>query len=168
MKDKKTLINQEIKSDKVNLIDNNGVKTDGIQLEEALEQAFSMGLDLVQVAIQDDIPVCKIMDFGKHLYEAKKKKGNSSSVKAVKEIYFRPSIDIGDKTKKTNDILRFLEKGHEVKAGIKFKGRELAHKEFGYNILNELKEQILNSNLFKIKSDISSQGRTLSISFSPK
>lgn len=168
MKDKKTYINEDIKSKVVNVINQNGEKIDNLSIDEALAMALESNLDLVQVGNQDGISVCKIMDYGKHLYDLKKKRKSSAKHLSSKEVYFRPSIDVADKSKKTNDIKRFLEKGHEVKVGIKFKGRELAHKEIGIKILSELKEEIINLFDFKLKSDISSQGRTVSLVFSPK
>lgn len=166
MKDKKHLLNKEIKHDTISLIESNGNKIDSIELSAALNLSFDQGMDLVQMGIQDNIPVCKMMDYGKFLYQNKKKQKNSSKAKPIKEIYFRPSIDNADKIKKFNDIISFLSKGHEVRAGVKFRGREMAHKNLGIEIIKNLEDFVIKSNSGKIKSEMSFSGKFVSIGFS--
>jgi translation initiation factor IF-3 len=169
MRDKKNLINENIKHNFINIIKFDGSKIDNIPLSEALELAFEYNLDLVQVGTQADLAVCKIMDFGKYLYDnKKKKKSNAGSSKPIKEIYFRPATDVADKDKKVRDIKSFLSKGHDVKVGVKFKGRELAHKHIGVKLLENIKDEVTQSNIGKIKSSLSYQGKNVSIEFSPQ
>jgi len=112
---------------------------------EALAAAEARGLDLVEVAPDADPPVCRIMDYGKYLYTEQKrlqaaKKKQKKIV--VKEMKFRPKIDEHDYNFKKNHIIRFLKSGDRVKVTIRFRGRELAHKDKGFEILARLKEDL--------------------------
>lgn len=104
--------------------------------------AGSVGLDLVEVSSDSNPIVCKIMDHGKFLYEQKKKQKNSSKTRQLKQIEVRPSTDIGDLNVKVNNIKKFLLLGHKVKVSIKYKGREMAHKDIGLKKLNEILSMI--------------------------
>lgn len=101
---------------------------------EALKEAERRGLDLVEISPKAQPPVCKIMDYGKFKYEAKKKAHatrQSKAAQVVKEVTLSPSTDIHDLTFKMKNCQRFLEEGHRVKVGIRFRGREMAHPEIG-------------------------------------
>ncbi len=113
--------------------------------EEALAAAEARGLDLVEVAPDADPPVCRIMDYGKYLYtEQKRMQAAKKKQKkiVVKEMKFRPKIDEHDYNFKKNHIIRFLKNGDRVKVTIRFRGRELAHKNKGFEILARLKEDL--------------------------
>lgn len=169
MKEKKNLINENIKHNFINIINADGSKMQNVALSDAIELSIEQNLDLVQVGTQGALAVCKVMDFGKYLYDnKKKKKANAKPSKPLKEVYFRPATDVADKEKKVKDIKSFLTKGHEVKVGVKFKGRELAHKQIGIDLLENIKDQITEDSVGKLKSKLSSQGRTVSIGFSPQ
>lgn len=123
------VINDKIRSSQIRLIDENGINCGVVITRDALNQAYNVNLDLVQISDQSDYPVCKILDYGKFRYDQSKKqkesikKSKASSV-STKEIWFRPVTDTHDIEIKTNKIRKFLEKGHRVKIGIKFRGRE--------------------------------------------
>ena len=103
------------------------------------------GLDLVEIAPNAEPPVCKVMDYGKFKYQqamkAKAARKNQSKVE-VKEMKFRPKIDVGDYETKKGHVLRFLKKGARVKITIMFRGREMAHPEQGLNVLERLAEDL--------------------------
>lgn len=126
------------------------VSADGEQLgikssQEALSIARAAGLDLVEVAANASPPVCRIMDWGKHKYEqdqrAKEAKRKQSQV-VVKEMKFRPKIDVHDYETKKKHVVRFLEEGSKVKITIMFRGREMSHTELGRKILDQLAEDL--------------------------
>ncbi|MDD3118239.1 MAG: translation initiation factor IF-3 [Victivallales bacterium] len=122
------------------------VGADGSQLGvlkyvEARKQAAEAGLDLVLVAEKAEPPVCRIMDFGKLQYEQKKnlraQKKNNATQK-VKEVKFRVNIDAHDYEFKIKHALEFLEKGYKLKATLMFRGREMAHKEIGFELMEKV------------------------------
>ncbi len=111
----------------------------------ALRIAYNEGLDLVEIAPQADPPVCRIMDYGKFKYdqEIKAKQARKKQTKIeVKEMKFRPKIDVGDYETKKRHVLRFLDAGNKVKITIMFRGREMAHPEQGLSILERLADDI--------------------------
>lgn len=118
-----------------------GIKSSG----EALSIARSAGLDLVEVAATANPPVCRVMDWGKHRYEqaqrAKEAKKRQTQV-VVKEMKFRPKIDIHDYETKKRHVVRFLQEGARVKITIMFRGREMTHTELGKKILDRLAEDL--------------------------
>lgn len=112
---------------------------------EALAFARSKGLDLVEVAAQANPPVCKVMDWGKHLYEESQRQKESRKKQAqviVKEMKFRPKIDVHDYETKKKHVVRFLEDGAKVKITIMFRGREMTHTELGKKILDQLADDL--------------------------
>ena len=114
-------------------------------LNEALEQALNLDLDLVEVAENANPPVCRIMDYGKYKYEAAQRAKDSrkkSTNIVVKELKYRPKIAKGDFDTKTNKVRKFLEEGHKVKLTIMFRGREVQHPELGRKILDEVSERM--------------------------
>lgn len=130
------IINEDIQAREIRVVGEN-IEAKVCSLSEALAMAASLELDLVEISATSNPPVCKIIDFKKFLYEKKKKdKENRSSNKTVtKEIKLGPHIGDHDMEFKTKNAIEFLEKGHKVKAYIKFRGREIAHKEQGEIIM---------------------------------
>jgi len=130
--------NESIRIPKVMVIhegDNLGV----MQTRDAVRKARSMGLDLVEVAPTARPPVCRIMDYGKFMYDKSKRvKHNKGSALKDKEISFRYVIDDHDLETKANQARKFLEKGHKVKFVVKFKSREKAHKDKGFSALQKV------------------------------
>lgn len=114
-------------------------------VDDAQKIADDQGLDLVEIAPHADPPVCRVMDYRKYKYEqarkAKAARKNQAKVE-VKEMKFRPKIDVGDYETKKNHVLRFLKKGARVKITIMFRGREMAHPEQGLNVLERLAEDL--------------------------
>ncbi len=116
-----------------------------LPVQQALEQAEKAGLDLVEVAPNADPPVCRIIDFGKYLYEIDKKERTARKKQVivhVKEIRFRPKIGDHDYQTKLKNAVRFLERGDRVKVTMMFRGREAAHRENGLRILQRLLEDL--------------------------
>ena len=114
-------------------------------LEKALQLAMDQELDLVEVAPDPNVPVCKIMDFGKYLFEQKKKdrdRKKKQKVIQVKEIMMRPHIEEHDYQFKSKNAHKFLEGGDKVKITMNFRGREMAHTEFGRKALDRLAEDL--------------------------
>ena len=105
-------------------------------------QQNEVGMDLVEISPNAEPPVCRVMDYGKFLFEkskaAKEQKKKQKQIQ-IKEIKFRPGTDIGDYQVKLRNLTRFLEEGNKVKVTIRFRGREMAHQQIGVDVLNRLK-----------------------------
>lgn len=131
-------------------------------IDEALRLAEDARLDLVEVSPKANPPVCKIMDFGKYKYELSKKEKSSKKKQVtinVKEIRLRPKIEEHDYDFKMRHARKFLEAGNKVKATVLFRGRELAHKEFGKKILDRLREDL--SDISKVEREAVLEGRNM-------
>jgi len=116
-----------------------------VETREAQRLSEEAGLDLVEVAPNADPPVCRIMDYGKYLYQEKKKQQEArkkQKVFQVKEVKFRPMIDDHDYDVKFKRLVRFLEEGDKVKATVQFRGREMARMDLGYNLLKKLEADV--------------------------
>ncbi|GAA4356614.1 translation initiation factor IF-3 [Kangiella marina] len=116
-----------------------------VDTKDALAQAQEASLDLVEVSPDANPPVCKIMDFGKYLFEQKKAKAaakKKQKVTQVKEIKFRPGTDIGDYKVKLRNLIRFLEDGDKTKITVRFRGREMAHQELGMELLKRVEKDL--------------------------
>lgn len=156
MKDKHVL-NNDIKAKLVNVVVDGEMLTN-ISINEALEMAEKQNMDLVQVSDSNGAIVCKVMDYGKLVYDNKKKqKKVSKKSSALKEIKFRPSTDVGDVQTKVKKIESFLSKNHDVKITLQFKGRENTHKEVGFSLIQEVLNKI--SVKYTIKQPLQVQGR---------
>lgn len=114
-----------------------------VSIQEALDAAVEAGMDLVEISPNAEPPVCRVMDYGKFLFEkskaAKEQKKKQKQIQ-IKEVKFRPGTDIGDYQVKLRNLTRFLEDGNKVKVTIRFRGREMAHQDIGVDVLNRLKE----------------------------
>jgi translation initiation factor IF-3 len=129
----------------VRLVEADGSQGGIIAVEEALRKAQELGLDLVEVAPTAKPPVCRIMDFGKFLYQQKKKTHESKKKQKiihVKEVKFRPNIDEHDYDFKLKNAVRFLEEGDKVKATVQFRGREMARTDLGHKLIRRLTEDL--------------------------
>ncbi|CAB5538949.1 Translation initiation factor IF-3 [Providencia rettgeri] len=112
---------------------------------EALEKAEEAGVDLVEISPNAEPPVCRIMDYGKFLYEkskSQKEQKKKQKVVQVKEIKFRPATDEGDYQVKLRNLTRFLEDGDKAKVTLRFRGREMAHQQIGLEMLNRIKADL--------------------------
>ena len=115
-----------------------------VSIREALEAAQEAELDLVQISDGDPI-VCKVMDFGKKLYEEKKQKAEAKKRQhqvQIKEMKFRPGTDIGDYQIKLRNLKRFLEDGNKAKVSLRFRGREMAHQDLGMDLMNRVEADL--------------------------
>ena len=150
------------------LIDQNGDKQGMVSLDEALIKASNASLDLVQVSPSDSDPVvCKLLDYGKHLFY-KKKSTSSSKVKTkstTKEIKFRPSTDIGDYNIKLKKIKSFILGGDKTKISVRFRGREILNSNMGLDLLNRLKGEL--QDIAQVDQEPSLEGRQLLMVLSP-
>src|SRR5437899_12777893 len=138
-------INDQIRAPKVRLVDENGGQVGIKQTAEALEYAYSKGLDLVEIAAQADPPVAKVMDYGKYRYEEEQKAKQARKHQQqihVKEIKLRPKIGIHDYNTKKGHVERFLNQRPKVKVTIMFRGRETTHPERGRDLLMRLAEDV--------------------------
>tara|TARA_B100001123_G_scaffold98420_1_gene113212 strand:- start:1586 stop:2086 length:501 start_codon:yes stop_codon:yes gene_type:complete len=134
-------INEEIRAKKIRLIGNKGEQLGIVQIEEALEKAKELSLDLVQMVKEGDPIVCKLMDHGKHVFDTKKQKSASKKKQKriqIKEIKFRPVTEENDYQIKVNKIRNFLEDGNKAKVTLRFRGREMAHQDIGMELLKRV------------------------------
>jgi len=129
----------------VRLIGADGAQVGVVPLQQAQEMAREKDLDLVEISPTANPPVCKVMDYGKYVFQQKKKQSEAKKkqkVIVVKEVQFRPRIDEHDFDFKKNNIVRFLQHGDKVKASIRFRGREMTHMELGRAVLDRLLTEI--------------------------
>ena len=127
------------------MIGSDGTQAGVMGLVAAIELAKDEGLDLVEVSPTADPPVCRIMDFGKYLFEQNKKQQSARRKQKqvhVKEIKFRPGTDEGDYQIKLRKLVQFLEHGDKTKVTLRFRGREMAHKELGAKLLARVREDL--------------------------
>jgi translation initiation factor IF-3 len=127
------------------LIDAEGEQAGILEVDEALAKAQEVGLDLVEVSPNAEPPVCRIMDFGKYLFELKKKaQAGKSKTKQVhvKEIKFRPGTEEGDYKVKLRKLIEFLSQGDRTKITLRYRGREMAHQELGVKLLKRVEKDL--------------------------
>jgi translation initiation factor IF-3 len=127
------------------VINADGEQAGVMPLGEAIELARAVNLDLVEVSPTADPPVCRIMDFGKYLFEQNKKAQSARRKQKqvhVKEIKFRPGTEEGDYQVKLRKLVQFLESGDKAKVTLRFRGREMAHQELGANLLARVREDL--------------------------
>jgi translation initiation factor IF-3 len=138
-------VNYRIRAREVRVIDDNNEQLGILTPQQAIKIAEERGLDLVEVASTANPPVCRIMDYGKYLYQLNKKQHEAKKHQkniTVKEVKFRPNTDEHDYTFKKNHIIRFLQQGDKVKASVFFRGREIVHQNIGRALLDRLVEEV--------------------------
>ena len=150
------------------LIDDHGAQLGVLRLEDALELAQSRNLDLVEVAPTANPPVCKLLDYGRFKYEQTKRerearKGQKQLI--LKEIWFRPNVNVHDRVFKTKQIQRFLEDGDKVKVTVRFRGRELAHPELARTVLNAVNEDL--KAVANVEKPAQMEGRAMTMIVAP-
>lgn len=166
---KKATINEAIESDSCRLIGADGEQVGIVSLEDALERARAATLDLVQIAGDSDPIVCKIMDYGKHLFEIKKTKAaakKKQKQQQVKEMKFRPGTDVGDYNIKLKNLTRFLEAGDKAKISLRYRGREMAHQELGMEMLGRIEKDLEEIGVVEQRPKM--EGRQLLMIIAPK
>ncbi|WP_084420335.1 translation initiation factor IF-3 [Henriciella litoralis] len=168
-KDQGPRLNRDIKADKVLLIDAEGEKQGVMPLMAALDAAAEAGLDLVEVSPNQEVPVCKIIDYGKLRYEEQKKKAaakKKQKTSELKEIKMRPNIDVHDYEVKTRSMSRFFEDGDKVKVTLRFRGREMAHQHLGMELLQKVKEEF--DEVAKVELEPKLEGRQMTMVMAPR
>lgn len=140
-----------------------------VSLSEALAAAQTATLDLVEIVADSDPIVCKIMDYGKHLFEIKKTKAaakKKQKQQQVKEMKFRPGTEEADYQVKLKALIRFLEQGDKAKVTLKFRGRELAHQELGMEMMQRIEKDL--TELGTIEQVAKMEGKQLTMVIAPK
>ncbi len=163
-------INQEIHSLAIRLTGINGEQLGIVGLKEALEKATEAGVDLVEISPNAEPPVCRIMDYGKFLYEkskSNKEQKKKQKIIQIKEIKFRPSTDKNDYQVKLRNLVRFLEDGDKTKITLRFRGREMAHQQIGIAMLNRIRND-LNELAIVESFPIKIEGRQMIMVLAPK
>lgn len=151
------------------LIDENGEKQGVMPFMAALDAATEAGLDLVEVSPDQEIPVCKIIDYGKLKFEEQKKKAAARKKQKsadLKEIKMRPNIDVHDYEVKTRSMTRFFEDGDKVKVTLRFRGREMAHQHLGMELLQRVKEDF--DEIAKVELEPKLEGRQMTMVMAPR
>ncbi|TFZ56326.1 translation initiation factor IF-3 [Photobacterium damselae] len=141
-----------------------------VSIEEALNAAHEAGVDLVEISPNAEPPVCRVMDYGKYLFEkskaAKEQKKKQKQIQ-IKEVKFRPGTDEGDYQVKLRNLSRFLEEGNKGKVTLRFRGREMAHQSIGIELLNRIKDDLID--LAVVESFPSRvEGRQMTMMLAPK
>ncbi|MBR6296938.1 MAG: translation initiation factor IF-3 [Treponema sp.] len=163
-------VNEQIRVREVRLIDDEGNQKGIVPTKEALEMAKERDLDLVEVSPNANPPVCKILDFGKYRFEQEKKLRDSKKnqkVLKLKEIRMQPKIGAGDLDTKAKHVQEFLNEGDKVKVTIRFRGRELAHTELGFDVLKEV-EKRLEEGSYVVEKAAAMDGRFMSMTLGSK
>ncbi len=166
---KRSRLNDEIEAPEVRLIGAEGEQIGVVTIAEALQQAGSKSLDLVEIAPEGEPPVCKIMDYGKHIFEAKKQQAaqrKKQKQTQVKEMKFRPGTDEGDYKIKLRNLIRFLENGDKAKVTLRYRGREMAHQELGIEMLKRIETDL--EELGSVEQFPKMEGRQLTMVIAPK
>ena len=160
--------NNRITSPEVQVIGSDGENLGILNLNDAINRAKDLGLDLIEIAPNAKPPVCKIMDYGKYKYEQQKKEAEARKKQKtidVKEIKFRPNTDIHDYEVKMRSVTKFLDHGDKVKITMRFRGREMAHQELGKDLLERVAED--TADIGKIDSIPKMEGRQMTMMISP-
>ncbi len=161
--------NRDIRAVQVQLIDTEGKNQGVVNLADAQRQAEEAGLDLVEIVPNATPPVCKILDFGKYRFLEQKKSAEArkrQKVVEIKEIKLRPGIDDHDYEVKMRSVMRFFEEGDKVKVTLRFRGREMAHQDIGFKLLQRVK--IETALIAKVEAEPSMEGRQMIMVLAPK
>ncbi|MCD6056061.1 MAG: translation initiation factor [Gammaproteobacteria bacterium] len=167
--DKKTRKNEQIRVREVRLIDAQGEQVGIVAIDEALRLASDEGLDLVEISPNVEPPVCRIMDYGKFLFEKNKRdnvaRKNQRKIR-VKELKFRPGTEEGDYQVKLRNLLAFLEEGDKVKITVRFRGREVAYREQGMKLLARIQQDV--DSAAQVEQTAKMEGRQMMMVLSSK
>jgi translation initiation factor IF-3 len=162
-------INREIRVREVQLIDAEGQNRGVVPILEAQQIADEAGLDLVEIVPTAQPPVCKILDYGKFRFLEQKKSAEArkkQKIVEIKEIKLRPGIDEHDYDTKMKAVKRFFEEGDKVKVTLRFRGREMAHQDIGYRLLERVRSE--TGGLAKVEIEPSMEGRQMVMILAPK
>ena len=161
--------NEFITVPKVRVIDDEGENLGVMFTQEAMERAYELGLDLVEVSPTADPPVCKFLDIGKYKYEAQKKANEQrkkQKTQEIKEIKMRPNIDDHDYDTKMKKVHDFIGDGDKVKITLRFRGRELSHQQLGMQLLQRVAENV--GEIAKVEAYPRMEGRQMLMVLAPK
>ena len=161
--------NREIRAREVQLIDAEGQNRGVVTLAEALAVAEEAGVDLVEIVPNANPPVCKVLDYGKFRFTEQKKAAEArkkQKIVEIKEIKLRPGIDDHDYEVKMKAMRRFFEEGDKVKVTLRFRGREMAHQDIGYRLLQRVKEE--TGPIAKVEAETSMEGRQMIMVLAPR
>ncbi|MBI1938552.1 MAG: translation initiation factor IF-3 [Ignavibacteriales bacterium] len=162
-------VNQEIRTPEVRLIDANGEQVGIVSIKEALKRAEIAVMDLVEIAPQATPPVCKVINYGKFIYELQKKEKlqkKKQQVSVLKEIRLHPNTDTHDFDFKARHAVNFIEEGNKVKVSVIFKGRELAYTGLGEALLNRFIERL--QDVAKVEQEPKFEGRAMHTILAPQ
>jgi len=151
------------------LVASDGSQVGVVSLETALEAAQKETLDLVEISPDAEPPVCKIMDYGKHVFDIKKKvalQKKKQKQTQVKEMKFRPGTDQGDYDIKLRNLVRFLENGDKAKISLRFRGREMAHQQLGMDMMKRIEADL--TELAQVEQFPKMEGRQMIMVLSPR
>jgi len=165
---KKPVINEHIDATEVRLVLEDGEQAGIVSIDEARAAATEAKLDLVMIAPEAEPPVCKLMDYGKHIFEIKKQKAASKKKQrktSVKEIKFRPGTEEGDYQVKLRNLIRFLNDGDKAKVSLRFRGRELAHQHLGMELVQRIKLDLAEYGA--VEQDPKMEGRQIVMVLAP-
>jgi translation initiation factor IF-3 len=166
---KEVAVNRDIRAPEVRVIDPEGKQLGILAVKEAIRIAEERGLDLVEVAPNSQPPVCRIMNYGKYKYQQSKRTQEArkhQTVIQIKEVKVRPRTEEHDFQFKLRHVKRFLDEGNKVKISILFRGREIAHPEFGKEMLNRFVEGV--KDVMVIEQSPRLEGRNMVMIMAPK
>lgn len=162
-------MNDAIIASEVRVIGADGEQAGILPLEKAQELAYGADLDLVEISPEAEPPVCRIMDYGKYLFELSKKKHaakKKQKIIHVKEVKFRPGTEVEDYRVKLRNLTRFLNNGDKVKVTLRFRGREMAHMELGQQLLQRVEKDL--GELATVEQFPKMEGRQMVMVMAPK
>ena len=163
------MLNEEIRVPSVRLIGADGSQVGIVARDDALAEARLASLDLVLISPDAEPPVCKIMDYGKHVFEQKKVKAAQKKKQKqtqVKEMKFRPGTEDGDYQVKLRNLVRFLEEGDKAKVSLRFRGREVVHPEIGMNLMKRIENDL--EDYGTVESEPRFEGRQVIMVLAPR
>ncbi|MDC0052991.1 translation initiation factor IF-3 [Gammaproteobacteria bacterium] len=166
---KRARLNDDITAAEVRLVASDGSQIGVVSLEVALETAQKETLDLVEISPDAEPPVCKVMDYGKHVFDIKKKvalQKKKQKQTQVKEMKFRPGTDQGDYEIKLRNLVRFLEHGDKAKVTLRFRGREMAHQELGMEMMKRVEADL--TELAQVEQYPKMEGRQMTMVLAPR
>jgi translation initiation factor IF-3 len=162
-------MNDDIRAPEVRVIGADGEQAGIMSSDEAKAMAYEAELDLVEISPEAKPPVCRIMDYGKYLFELNKKKHAAKKKQKqiqVKEVKFRPGTEEGDYQVKLRNLIRFLENGDKAKVTLRFRGREMSHQELGLKLLKRVEADL--EELATVEQFPRVEGRQMVMVLSPK
>lgn len=167
--DRSPAVKENISSKEVRVISENGDMLGVLKITDAIKKAFELGLDLVEVSPNASPPVCKIIDYGKYKYQLQKKLTEAKKKQKtfeVKEVKLRPGIEDHDYDVKLKSIQRFLSDGDKVKITLRFRGREMAYHQRGFDVLKKLETAI--EQVAKVEQFPKLEGKQMTMVIAPR